>query len=51
MNLIPLFTTAKVLRATQQIAMSAVFFYYLAQRLKDGRKIPRSRRRTYTRHD
>lgn len=51
MNVAPLFTTARVLRAAQQIAMSAVFFYYLTQRLKDGRKIHRSRRRAYSYHD
>lgn len=46
-----LFTAAKVLRATQQIVMSAVFFYYLSQRIRDGRKIPRSRRRFDPRYD
>jgi hypothetical protein len=51
MNFIPLFTTAKVLRAAQQITMSAVFFFFLTQRLRDGRKIPRSRRRFDPRHD
>lgn len=45
MTLNALFTTAKVLRAAQQIAVSVVFFYYLSHRVRDGRKIPRSRRR------
>lgn len=45
MNFAHLFTAAKVLRATQQIVMSAVFFYYLSNRIKDGRKVPRNRRR------
>jgi hypothetical protein len=40
-----LFTAAKVLRATQQIVMTAVFFYYLSHRIRDGRKVPRASRR------
>lgn len=45
MSLNHLFTAARVLRSSQQIVMTVVFFYYLASRIKDGRKIPRSRRR------
>lgn len=50
MNFVHLFTAAKVLRATQQIVMTAVFFYYLSNRVKDGRKIPRNHRR-FDAHD
>lgn len=48
MSLHYLFTAAKVLRATQQVAMSVVFFYYLATRLRDreGSRLSRKRQRT-----
>lgn len=44
MNFTPLFTTARVLRATYQVVTTTVLLYYLGKRLKDG-KGPRRRTR------
>jgi hypothetical protein len=50
MNLNPLFTTARVLRASQQITMTLVFFYFLHQKLRNGER-PTRRYKPYRRYN
>lgn len=45
MNFSPLFTTARVIRASYQIVSTLILFYYIADRAKNGRKLSRTRRR------
>lgn len=46
MNLQPLFTTARVVTAIYRIASTTLLLFYLAQRVSEGRKVPRSRKIT-----
>ena len=46
MNLQPLFTTARVITAVYRIASTTLLLIYLAQRVSEGRRVPRSRKIT-----
>lgn len=45
MNLQLLFTTSRVITAVYRIASTSLLLYYLAQRLKEGRRDHRATRR------
>ncbi len=44
MNLQPLFTTARVITAVYRIASTTLLLVYLAQRVAEGKRVPRGRR-------
>lgn len=50
MNFIPLFTTARVIRASYQIVLTIWLFWYLVKRIHDGQG-PRHRSARYTGRD